>query len=118
MKKFLKKILIMVIISVVISIIFVMAMTEDSENKKVQYLKMANVVGIRFIREAMREYENMQKYLQDRKQAGKLRRRIVRFWILQRKFVSISREEILDIFTRLYPRPVHFLWSAKKRLVK
>ena len=38
MKKFLKKILIMVIISVVISIIFVMAMTEDSENKKVQYL--------------------------------------------------------------------------------
>ena len=86
--------------------------------KKVQYLKMANVVGIRFIREAMREYENMQKYLQDKKQAGKLRRRIVRFWILQRKFVSISREEILDIFTRLYPRPVHFLWSAKKRLVK
>ena len=38
MKKFLKKILIMVIISAVISIFFVMAMTGDSRNEKVQYL--------------------------------------------------------------------------------
>ena len=38
MKKFLKKILIMIIISAVISIFFVMSMTGDSRNEKVQYL--------------------------------------------------------------------------------
>lgn len=86
--------------------------------KKVQYLKMVDALGTRFIREAMREYENIQKYLPDKKQAEKLRRRIVRFWISERKYVSISREETLDIFTRLYPRQIHFLWKVKKRLVK
>lgn len=86
--------------------------------KKIKFLKMVDALGTRFIREAMREYENIQKYLQDKKQAERLRRRIVRFWISERKYVSISREEILDIFTRLYPRQIHFLWSVKKRLVK
>ena len=38
MKKFLKKILIMVIISAVVSIFFVMAITGESSNEKVQYL--------------------------------------------------------------------------------
>ena len=42
MKKFLKKILIMVIISAVISIFFVMAMTGDSRNEKIQYLNHLN----------------------------------------------------------------------------
>ena len=86
--------------------------------KKIKFLKMVDALGTRFIREAMREYENIQKYLQDKKQAERLRRRIVRFWISERKYVTISREEILDIFTRLYPRQIHFLWSVKKRLVK
>lgn len=86
--------------------------------KKVKFLKMVDALGTRFIREAMREYENIQKYLQDKNQAERLRRRIVRFWISERKYVSISREETLDIFTRLYPRQIHFLWSVKKRVVK
>ena len=38
MKKILKKILIMVIISAVVSVFFVMAMTGDSRNEKIQYL--------------------------------------------------------------------------------
>lgn len=86
--------------------------------KKIKFLKMVDALGTRFIREAMREYENIQKYLQDKNQAERLRRRIVRFWISERKYVSISREETLDIFTRLYPRQIHFLWSVKKRIVK
>lgn len=85
--------------------------------KKVQFLKMVNAVGIRFIREAMREYEYMQKYFQNGKQTRKLRRKIVRFWILERQRVSISREEILEIFTRLYPRQIQFLWSIKKKMM-
>lgn len=86
--------------------------------KKEKLLKMVDVLETRFIRESIREYENILKYLQNKKQAGKLRRGIVRFWISERKFVSISREEILDIFTRLYPRQMHFLWSVKKKIVK
>lgn len=86
--------------------------------KKVKFLKMVDALVTRFIRDAMCEYENIQKYLQDKKQAEKLRRRIIRFWILERKFVCISRKETLDIFTRLYPRQMHFLWSAKKKIVK
>ena len=85
--------------------------------KKVQFLKMVNAVGIRFIREAMREYGDMQKYFQNGKQTRKLRRKIVRFWILERRRVSISREEILEFFTRLYPRQIHFLWSIKKKMM-
>ena len=85
---------------------------------KIKFFKMVNAVGIRFIRESMREYENIQKYLQDQKQAKKLRRRIVRFFVKERKRVNISREETLDIFTRLYPRPMHFFWKIKKKVIK
>ena len=90
--------------------------------KKIKYYRLVNAVGIRFMREAMREYDNIQMYLHDqnqvKKQVVKLRRRILRFWVSERKRVSISREEILDILTRLYPRQIHFLWSVKKIILK
>lgn len=86
--------------------------------KKVKYFKMVDVAGRRFIRAAMCEYEKIHKYLQNKKIAGKLRRRIVIFLFLERKRVSISREEILDILNKLYPRQIHFLWSVKKKILK
>ena len=42
MKKFLKKILIMIIVSAIISMFFVIAMTKDSRNEKIQYLNHLN----------------------------------------------------------------------------
>ena len=86
--------------------------------KKIRYYHLINAVGIRFIREAMREYDNIQNYLQDKTESAKLRRRIVRFLFCDRKRVNISREELLDIFTRLYPRQIHFLWSVKQKILK
>ena len=86
--------------------------------KKINFLKMVDALGIRYIRETMREYENIQRYLKDEKQAAKLRRKVVKFLFRERKRVSISREEILDILTRLYPRQIHFLWNVKKKVIK
>lgn len=90
--------------------------------KKIKYYRLANVVGIWFMRDAIREYDNIQMYLSDQKQVkkqiAKLRRRILRFWVSERKRVSISRGDIMDIFTRLYPKQIHFLWSVKKKILK
>ena len=86
--------------------------------KKIKYSKMVDAAEKRFIRVAMREYENMKKYPKNKKMEGKLRRIIVKFLFLERNHIKFSREEMLDIVTRLYPSQIQFLWSIKKKILK
>lgn len=86
--------------------------------KKIKYSKMVDAAEKRFIRVAMREYENMKKYPKNKKMEGKLRRIIVKFLFLERNHIKLSREEMLDTVTRLYPSQIQFLWSIKKKILK
>ena len=85
--------------------------------KKINYYKMVDAIGIRFMREAVCEYDNIEKYLKDKKSLKKIRGKLLRFWFRERKRISISREEILDIFTHIYPRQMQLLWHIKKKIM-
>lgn len=74
---------------------------------------IASVVGKRYLFYGLGECQKVDNLLREKKIAARLRRSLLLFWIVNRKWLKLSKNEEMDVLTRLYPKQIHFLWLIK-----
>lgn len=85
--------------------------------KEVGYNKIEYMIRKRYIWEALLEYEYITELIKDQYVARKLRRQIILHCIQNRKKISLTYSEKMDILSRLYPKTVQRL-SEMKRIIR
>lgn len=86
--------------------------------EKVGYTKMETMLRKRYIWEAIREFEHICAFLDDRKAAGVLRRHIIHHCIQNRFKISLTYSEKMEILSRLFPKIMTFLSELKRKLIR